>query len=129
MPGTKALEESADDDIVSGNNERYLDFHAQCPIFFPIFSKFGFFRQILIKTPNKKFHGNPPKVATLMHVDRWTDMTKIIVSLRDYTNAPKNVSDYSVTHKTFETKNFRMQVYKRSPLHPVRSSLEYDTVF
>jgi len=108
VPDTKALEESADDDIVAGNNERYLDFHAQCPIFFPILSKFGFFRQILIKTPNTKFHGNPSKVAALIQVDRWTDMTKIIGSLRDYTNATTNVSDYSVTHTTFEMKNCRM---------------------
>jgi hypothetical protein len=40
----------------------------------------------------------------------------------------QKVSDYSVTYTTFETMNFRMLVYK-SPLHLVRSSLEYDTVY
>jgi hypothetical protein len=46
--------------------------------FFPDLSKFGVFRQILIKAPNTKFHGNPSKVAALMHADRWTDMTKLL---------------------------------------------------
>ena len=36
-----------------------------------------------------------------MHADRWTDMTKLIDCLRDYANAPENLSDYSVTHTTF----------------------------
>jgi len=57
---------------------KVFGFSCTLPIIFPIFSKFGFFRQILIPpTPNTKFRRNPSKVAALIHVDRWTDMTKI----------------------------------------------------
>ena len=30
--------------------------------------------------------------AELFHADRWTDMTKLIVSFRDFANVPKNMS-------------------------------------
>jgi hypothetical protein len=53
-PNTIALEESADGVIVAGNNESYLGLHAQCPIFFPIFSKFGFFSSDINKSTQYK---------------------------------------------------------------------------
>jgi hypothetical protein len=86
-PDTIAFEESGDGVIVASNNERYLGLRAQYPIFFLRFSaNLNFFQQILIKAPNTKFHGNPSKVAALIHEDRWTDMPKLICFLRDYAN-------------------------------------------
>jgi len=32
-----------------------------------------------------------PVDAELLHVDRWTDMTKLIVAFRNFRNASKNV--------------------------------------
>jgi hypothetical protein len=37
----------------------YFGFHVNCLNFCPILTKFGFSRQIFIKVPITKFHGNP----------------------------------------------------------------------
>ena len=39
-------------------------------------------RQKSIKTPNIAFHASPPVGMKLFHVDRWTDMTRLIAAIR-----------------------------------------------
>jgi hypothetical protein len=68
--------------------------------------------------------------VALIRAEGRTDMTKLIGAFRDYANAPKNVSDYSVTQPISVTNGFRMQVCRQSPLQqPARSPLECDTVY
>jgi len=55
--------------------------------------KLEFARQIFEKYPNIKFHENPPsgtRVVPCGQMDRGqTDMTKLIVAIRNSANAPK----------------------------------------
>jgi len=64
-----------------------------------ILTKTQFSRQMFEKYADIKFHENPsgdsrviPSGQTDGRTDRQTDMTKIMVALRDLTNAPKSVS-------------------------------------
>ena len=59
----------------------------------PFLMKLGFSRQILEKSPNIKFHGNPSsgsRVVPYGRTDGRTDMTALIVGFRTFANAPKN---------------------------------------
>jgi len=58
--------------------------------------KFEFFKQILEKSPNFKFHENPysgSRDVPCVWRDGWTDMTKLIVAFHNFANTPKNCTD------------------------------------
>jgi hypothetical protein len=50
---------------------------------------FEFLGQIFEKYSNITCHENPPGAAKLFHVDRRTDMTKLVITFRSFANAPK----------------------------------------
>jgi hypothetical protein len=55
--------------------------------------KLEFSRQIFEKSSNIKFNQNPltgSRIVTYERVERQTDMTKLIVTFRNFVNAPKN---------------------------------------
>ena len=54
--------------------------------------KLEFSRQIFEKSSDIKFHQNPSsgrRVVPCEQIDRRTDMTKLIVAIRSFANAPK----------------------------------------
>jgi len=51
--------------------------------------KLDFLDVSLKKYSKVKFHEKSSVGAELFHLDRWTDMTKLIVPLRIFANAPK----------------------------------------
>ena len=58
--------------------------------------KLIFSRQIFVRSSNNNFHQNPSVGAELFHSDGQTkgqtDMTKLAVGFRNFTNAPKKES-------------------------------------
>jgi hypothetical protein len=64
--------------------------------FSPNLNKFGIPRQIFMKVPNTKFHGNQSSGSRADTCGRWqTDMTKVMGASSAYTKAPKNSSFFS----------------------------------
>jgi len=61
-----------------------------------IFMKLEFSRQVLETYSNISFHEILPVEAEWFHVDGRTDVTELIVALRNFAKAPKN---YLVTHR------------------------------
>jgi hypothetical protein len=60
-----------------------------------------FSRQIFDQYSNIKFHENLSSVSTVVscrRTDRQTDMTKLIVTFRNFPNAPKNLSQSNFAH-------------------------------
>jgi hypothetical protein len=53
--------------------------------------KLEFSQQIFKKYSNIKFHENPYSGNRVFHADKWTGMTKLIVSFHNFANAPKKV--------------------------------------
>jgi hypothetical protein len=53
--------------------------------------KLEFFRQIFEKSSNLKLHQNPPSGSRVVPCGH-TDMTKLVVTFRNFANAPKNVN-------------------------------------
>ena len=51
--------------------------------------KFEFSRLIFEKCSNIKIHENTPNEAEFFHAEGRTDMTKLIVDFRNFSNAPK----------------------------------------
>jgi hypothetical protein len=51
--------------------------------------KLQFSRQILEKSSDIKFYENPPRGNRVFHADGRTDMTKLILTSRNFANAPK----------------------------------------
>jgi hypothetical protein len=49
-----------------------------------------FFDRFLKNPPILNFMKIHPVEAKLFHVDRWTDVMKLIVTFRNFVNAPKN---------------------------------------
>jgi hypothetical protein len=72
---------------IAGKNETYVGFHVECPIFCSLATKFGFLGSL---SPISNITKIRTMGAVLIHVDRRTDMTKLIGAFRDYENAPKN---------------------------------------
>jgi len=59
-----------------------------------ILMKLEFSRHIFEKYSNIKFHENPScgsRVVPCGHTDGQTDMTKLIVAVRNFANAPKHL--------------------------------------
>jgi len=54
-----------------------------------ILMKLEFSRQIVEKYSDFKFHKNPSIGSRVFHADGRTDMTKLIVTFRNFANAPK----------------------------------------
>jgi hypothetical protein len=54
----------------------------QCPIFFSILKEFGFPRQIFVKVPTIKFHGNLTIENRADTCGRRMDMPKVIVAFK-----------------------------------------------
>jgi len=58
-----------------------------------ILMKLEFFWQIVVKSSNVKFNENPSFDSVDVEcgqTDRQTDMTKLVVAFRKFTNAPEN---------------------------------------
>jgi hypothetical protein len=75
------------------SHKNYLCIHVNCPIFYPISTRFGFSGQIFIKATNIECHGTPSsdsRADTCGRADGQTDMTKVIGALRDYVKALYN---------------------------------------
>ena len=53
------------------------------------FNQIWNFSRDFYDSPILNFRGVCPVVATLIHADRQTDMTKVTGALRDYANAPR----------------------------------------
>jgi hypothetical protein len=63
----------------------YIGLHVK----YPLFKKLEFCRQIFVKSSNIKFHENPSSGSRDVPRGR-TDMTKLIVTFRNFANASKN---------------------------------------
>ena len=55
----------------------------------PILMKLEFYCQIFVKSSHTKFYENPSSGSRVVPRGR-TDMTKLIVTFRNFANAPKN---------------------------------------
>ena len=84
QPQTISLEQNASVAALSSS--------CKVPDFFAILTKFDTARQISIKVPSLKFHGNPSRGAALIHADRRTDMRKLIGAYSGYANVLENAS-------------------------------------
>jgi len=49
-----------------------------------------FSQQIFEKYSYIKFHENLSSVSQVVHADKWADMTKLTVTLHNFTNSPEN---------------------------------------
>jgi hypothetical protein len=70
---------------VARNNKTFLGLNAKC---LDIFVRFRVYRQIFIKVPNIKFHGNPSS-GSRADTRGQAHMVNLIGAFRDYVNAPK----------------------------------------
>lgn len=77
---------------IAGDNNNYLRLYVECPIFLSDFNQFEISRQIFIKVPGIKFHGNlsiGSRFDTCKRTHRQTNMTIRIGDFRYYSKAPK----------------------------------------
>ena len=65
----------------------YIGLHINHPLFLSDFNE-TLYRKIFYKFSNTKFNQNPSSGAEVFYVDRRTDMTKLIVDLRNFANGP-----------------------------------------
>jgi len=65
----------------------YVGIHGKCVLFL---SALSFLYQFLRNTQISDFMKMRPVTAKLFDADRWTDMTKLIVSFWKFVNTPKN---------------------------------------
>jgi len=75
--------------------------------------KLEFSRRIFEGSLNIKFHENPSggsRVVPCVRTEWWTDMTKLIVAFRNFSNAPKNGI---FSHLTIEKISFRETFLRR----------------
>jgi len=70
----------------------HIDIHVKCPLFLSGFNELKFSGQISKNPQIQNFMKIHPVRAELFHADGQTDMTKQIVALRNFVNAPKTVS-------------------------------------
>ena len=69
----------------------YIGLHAKYPLFLSEFNKLEFSPQSFEKYSNIKLYENPSggsRVVPCGQTDRRTDMTKLAVAFRNFTNAP-----------------------------------------
>jgi hypothetical protein len=69
--------------------------YIRCPCKVPVilvihYCNLNFRDKFSKNTENIKFHENPYSGAELLHVDGQTEMTKLIVAFRNFSNVPKN---------------------------------------
>ena len=57
----------------------YIGLHVKCPVFLVDFNETLNFLDIFEKHSSIKFHENPSSESRVVHADRRTDMTKLIV--------------------------------------------------
>jgi len=100
-------------------SKMYIGVHVKCPLLFLDFNQLEFSQQIFEKYSNIKFHENPYswfRIAicgrtdsrTEKRTDWQTDMTKLIVTFRNFANAPKNGECIQLWNKT----GFKMATLK-----------------
>jgi hypothetical protein len=68
----------------------YIGHHVKYPLFLSDCNEIEFSRQIFENFSNIKLHENRKVQAEVFHAVRQTNMTKVIVALRCFANAPKN---------------------------------------
>jgi hypothetical protein len=81
-------------------SKMYIGPHVKYPLFFPIFMKFEFSRLIFEKSSNVKFHENPSiesRAFSCGQTDGRTYMTKLMVAIRNFANAPKIFAKFRTT--------------------------------
>jgi hypothetical protein len=99
---------------VASNNKTYLSM-SRARYFCPVVTEFGVSRQICIKVPNIKCHGNPSSGS---HADTWpdrrTDMARLIGASCDYANSLKIkfVLSYTLRPDLFAQKQVSDEVYR-----------------
>jgi hypothetical protein len=84
-------------------SEMYKTLHVKCPLFLSDFHLICIFSTSFRKTLNIKFHENPPSAVRVVSWGR-TDMSELIVSFRNFGNAP--------------SRSFVVWVYMAVFLHP-----------
>jgi len=66
-------------------SQMYTHYYVKCPLFLSVLMKLEFSRWIFVKHPNIKFHEISFQwEAELFHVDRRTDMTKLIIAFSQF---------------------------------------------
>ena len=70
-------------------SKMYIGLHVKYPLFFSDFNGTWISRQIFEKSSNMKFHDNPSIGSRVVPCER-TEMTKLIVAIRNFANATKN---------------------------------------
>jgi hypothetical protein len=89
----------------------YIGLHVKCPSFLSDFNQLEFSQKIFEIYSNMKFHENPNsgvRIVTCGRTDRRTEkrtdgqtyMTKLIVTFRNFANAPKNGKCIPLWNKT-----------------------------
>jgi hypothetical protein len=76
----------------------YIGLHYNTRYSSQILMKLDFSWQIFEKYSNIKFHENCSVGAELLHSDGQTDMMKLVVTLCNFANIPKNTQVYLVTN-------------------------------
>jgi len=74
-------------------NKNGIGLHVNYPLFLSDFNKTWIFSTIFEKYSDTKFHEYPSsgsRVVSCGRTDRQTDMTKVIVAFRNFSNAPEN---------------------------------------
>jgi len=89
--------------------------------------KLEFSRHFFEKHSNTKFHENPPsgsRVVPCGRTDRWTEMTKLIVSLRNFANATKNDNCALLGHYSSSSGNFVSWLQKVASVELILCSIK-----
>ena len=68
----------------------YICLHVECQLLLSDFNETRIFSTDLRKTLKSNFTQIRPVGAELFHVDRRTDMTKLIIAFGNFAKAPKN---------------------------------------
>jgi len=76
-------------------SEMHVGLHVKHPLFLPDFYE-TFSRKIFDKFSDTKFNQNPSSGAEVFYMDRRTVMTKLIVALRNFTNAPNKLTSQTI---------------------------------
>jgi hypothetical protein len=67
----------------------YIFLHVKCPLLLSDFNETRFLTEFIKNTQIPNFAKVRPVGAELFHADRRTDMTKLIIAVGNFANAPK----------------------------------------
>jgi len=95
-------------------SKKYVGLHVKYPLFLSDFNELNFLDRFSKNRKISDFMIICPVGAELFHVDRWTDMTKLIVAFCNFANVPKKHENY----KKFCSWKY-MNIFKVSELSSV----------